>query len=422
MIIKIISLFLALAAVAVYIVPLRPPSWQRTTLGTKGAERFVALATMNNSPIVAWFDASSEGGVLVKRPESTSLSILNSLKLYLTKGVRNWVGENPDKTRFTGLFLSGAGTSDRAYLSYQEGNLGEEKLMLSSFDGTRWTKEVADDVSNGLKVGMYTSLSIIKPSTPIIFYHTEQGRKFGFALRTNNPSSPTKNQQPASNNWSRRTLETGTGLLTDTVSCGNSVFAAYRSRDTDDIHLGTLDYNNYNGYNDYKNYKWTSRALEASTSSGLAITAVTSSNGCLPYLSYFDDKTSNVIFLNTVSGEKAIVGRGYNSRISLAADKSGFLLLYPSQEGLTLARSTDGRKWTLEILDPDRRAGSYNSLKTSDRGDIYLAYIAQNQLKYEEYQVSALEDMKKAKTILALLLFTLSASLIFNLKFKIFNQ
>lgn len=371
---EIVSAAFFIASLVAFMYTVKQPEWTTEVMDSVHPERFVSVSAM---PSIVYFNEKERGGVLFFASPSEKWGVMNDINYYF-KG-RQWEGGSVDEGLYKGMFISStADDKGNIHVSYQDATLGDEKLMHAFYDGN-WTKEAVDDVNSGLNVGMYSSISILE-GKPVIFYHTEQGRKFGYAIKENG-------------SWSKKTLETGVGWLITTAACDGKVFAAYRGRDTQDIFLGTLE-----------NGVWSSRNMGVKTSSGLAI----AEKGCMPYIAYFDDSKSSVMFLDATEGKSYRIGSGRLSRVSLAADSGGFhAAYYFSETGLYYAFSKDGIEWNVTLLSPGERDGWYNSIAAGS-GNIYISSLNQTSLKYMEYNASASGTIKALLSAAAALLFAAS--------------
>ncbi len=486
-------IFFSLAIMTNFLFKVNEPSWQNATIDPDRARRFVTVLANNHTPAVLYFDEKNLGGVLYTRktiqdrfygssildrlaPTPSIKALLNDIYDYFT--ARQWSTQTIDTGEQMGLFLTGV-YDDRGILHavYQDGTLGKEVLYYAYFDGKKWSKkEIVDDATqNGINIGVFASISIINGS-PVIFYHTEQGQKFGYAIRIT-PATNSKSQtlnpkqiqnsndrnselfgyldfgnsdlfsisdlgfrisnltKPAfaqttgstavkSDNWERKTLETGVGWLTTTANCdgssdpgSNLVYVVYRSRDTQNIYLGKLEPTTHNSQP--TTYNWSSTPLSASASTGLAITTkftthnpqlTTTDSPCRPYISYFApvDNTGHgkISFYDSAAKKLSTIDDdGYLSRISLAGNKQGFHAVYNVEnKGLFYAQSTDGVSWKTQLMAPGKYTGSYNSLTVDDDGNIYIAYVDGTALKYMEYNVSSSNTVKNVKTGLSITL------------------
>ncbi len=358
------------ASLVVFMYPVKQPEWTTKVMDSEHPERFVDMA---EGPAIVYFNEKERGGVLFFA--SKSGDIVKDIDYYFNG--RKWAGGTVDSGLYKGMFISSASDEGMIHASYQDATPGNEKLMYAVYNGSGWKKEVVDDVSSGISVGMFSSISIAG-GKPVIFYHTEQGRKFGYAIKENG-------------SWNRKTLESGAGWSASTAVCDGKVFAAYRSRDEKDVFFGTLD---------TESGQWSSRNLGVTTQFGLDVAA----KGCKPYIAYFDNPTSDVKFIDVTEGRSYRIGSGKLSRISMAVDGSGFHVLYHVDgEGLYYAYSRDGKEWETTLISQGRRDGWFNSIAASN-GNIYIASLNKTALKYMEYNVSASGTVKALLNGAAILL------------------
>ncbi|MEM5773314.1 MAG: hypothetical protein QXL86_03805 [Candidatus Aenigmatarchaeota archaeon] len=345
---------------------MKEAEWKFWVLDTEHPQRFVSVvADSKGNPHIVYFDEKNRGGLRYFTSKSSGISLIDDI-IYYFKG-REWVQEVVDRRPNVGMFISMAiDSKDNLHVSYQDSTLGRERLLYAFFDGSWKIEEVDKAEESGINVGMYSSISLLEDK-PIIFYHTEQGRKFGYAIKTNL-------------GWEKKELERGVGWLTSSDSCNKKTFVAYRERDERGILFGIL-----------KDGKYESKRLGVNTSSGISLKTL----NCEAYIAYFDDSKSEVRFGKAEDFNPVKVGEGKLSRLSLATSSQGFHIVYHFYEkGLRYAFSKDGLNWGVKILDPGRRDGEYNSIAVDKKGNIHIAYLNETALKYAEFNVSSVEAVK----------------------------
>jgi len=402
----ILGLILISLSVALMLYPVKQLDWYHETLDSEHAERFVTVAVANRSPFVSWFDEKDRGGVLYSMAKSTGIPFLNDLKTYFSDSKMEWNQGNIDEALYAGMFVSSvAGKNGRIHVAYQDSSMGKERLVYALYDGKIWKKETVDDaITSGINVGAYASISLVN-NQPVIFYHTEQGQKFGYAKRVA-LGGPTSNE--VGPRWEKKTLETGKGWTITSDSCKGKTYVSYRGRGNQALYFGLLD-----------NLSWNERSLEASTSMWPALTTT---SDCHPLLGYFDPKTSKIVIKDIDGNRDYDVADGSFSTISLSGKGNTLNAVYHVEgKGLFVAKSPDqGKTWESKLLAPGKYAGRYNAIATDPSGNIYIAYIDGHELKYAQYNTSAMETVKKLKTTSALVLFLLGLILIIlNSKLKI---
>lgn len=394
-ILRIIAVLLVISAFWVYRYKAKPPVWKTTVLDTKHPMRFVDIALYEGEPLIVFFNEQEGGGVLYQKAKTNKLKFLGDLDYYRNNGQREWENGVVDEGPNVGMFIS-MDVGQKVNLAYQDGTLGKERLIYATLSGSGrtdspgvdvWQKETVDDAqSSGINVGMYASVAEVE-GKPVIFYHTEQGQKFNLAARTGGT-------------WEKKVIDKGVGWLTSNAVCNGKVYVGYRGRDNQEIYLGTLE-----------NDQWSSRQLEASTSGSLAVTT----QDCQPYLAYLDEKDSKIKFVDLVNNETFAVGDGKLSRLSLAAAKDGFHAAYYYSDiikwGLIYAFSRDGREWRTQEIASGNNEGWYNAISADDRGNVYVAYLNSNSLKFAEYNVSSVETIRVVKKITLGVLLTIGAIL-----------
>lgn len=359
-------------AMSLFFYPLKETEWKTETLDAENAKRFISVSIFDGNPVIKYADEKSLGGVIYVIQKSTKISLLDDFfgKSY-EKGY-------VDDAQYTGMFIS----SYKNHVAYQDSTMGREKLVYAYYQNGKWNREIVDDASNGLNTGVYSSITELY-GRPIIFYHTEQGKKFGYALRT-------------STGWEKKTLENGTGWLTSIGSCGSKIFAAYRARDTSDIFLGALE-----------DGKWISQKLGIYTSSGISLAI----RDCRPYIAYYD--AGKVMFLDVYENRTYQIGAGSYSTISLASNKDGFYVSYfYNENGLYYGHSADGREWETRQIIPGTMEGLYNSITVSEAGDVYIASENLNEAKFSEYNKSRYENSKSIITALSIIFFVVAVGLL----------
>lgn len=387
-----------------YVQPMNPAEWKYSVLDTVHPERFVAMdADKSGNPHIIYYN-ERDGGVLhmASKPSKYAaiLSIFgNSLASdidYYLNG-RNWVNETIDSGKHSGMFVSVVADPEGGiHAAYQDATFGSEKLMYAFYDGSNWKTEVVDDVSSGVNVGMYTSITYDSAKkSPVIFYHIEQGRKFAYAEKINR-------------SWKKTILETGRGWLTSTVSqqdsCENGLFTAYRGRDNQNIFMGKL-------MNSAGVELWSSQDIGRTTPSGISMAM----KNCKPYIAYFSETNGKVMLNNPETHSDYVIGDAKMSRISIDADDNGFYVLYNIYEkGLMYAHSPDGINWTQQFIDTGRRDGEYNAISVEENSNIYIVYLNSTALKYAEYNVSSAKSVKKVRTYFAAISFIIGILLSYN--------
>jgi hypothetical protein len=379
-VLKIFALILFILAISsIYLFfQVRGPEWKFWVLDTEHPKRFVSIvADSKGNPHIVYFDERSGGGLRYVTSKSSGVGLLDDINYYLNG--REWVSEVVDGRPKVGMFISMAKDSrDNLHVAYQDSTLGSERLLYAFFDGKWKIEEVDRAEESGINVGMYSSISVLDEK-PIIFYHTEQGRKFGYAIRTGE--------------WVKREVERGVGWLTSSDSCDSKAFVAYRQRDGKNILFGVWEDGNFR-----------SRDLNVTTSSGISLKAL----NCVPYIAYFDDSRSEVRFGKAEDFNPVKVGDGKLSRVSLAASPDGFHIVYHFYEkGLMYAFSKDGSNWEVKTLDSGRRDGEYNSIAVDERGNIHIAYLNETALKYAEFNVSSINAMKTMLSVITFIFLVL---------------
>lgn len=381
-----IFFFLSIFSIIFYL-RVKEPEWKFWILDTEHPQRFVTIvADSKGNPHIVYFDEKNRGGLRYFTSKSSGISLIDDINYYF-KG-REWVQEVVDDRPYVGMFISMAiDSKDNLHVSYQDSTFGREKLLYAFFDGKWKIEEVDRAEESGINVGMYSSISLLEDK-PIIFYHIEQGRKFGYAIKT-------------SEGWKRKELERGVGWLTSSDSCDGKTFVAYRKRDERGILFGVLEGESF-----------FSKELNVNTSSGISLKTL----NCIPYIAYFDDSKSEVRFGGAEDFKPVKVGEGKLSRVSLATSPEGFHIAYHFYEkGLRYAFSKDGLNWDVKILDPGRRDGEYNSIAVDKKSNIHIAYLNETALKYAEFNVSSV------KTVKSLALLASSLFLILGFVFSILS-
>lgn len=368
--------FLLLILGATFLVPVPQPRWEHDVVENGKAGRFVSLALGDGDPHIVFRDRK-DGGLRY----ATTVTDASLVDAILDRNVtRTWKVEIVDASPKSGLFPSVTMIGGTPHVSYQDGTLGQERLLHATPGNESWLLEQVDTrFDSGISTGMYASATSYH-GRPVIFYHVAQGRKLKIAEKQDDA-------------WSHRVLERGTGWLIDTASCGSKVSVGYRNRDNNTVRIGSYD------------GSWTSRMLEATTLSGIAVAL----QGCTPYLAYFDDTAQQILFGRAdTSYAPVTVGPAAHSRVSAATDSGFHLTYFYDERGLVYASSPDGQEWNRTFIDTNKNAGAYNDIAVHN-GNIHIAYTNETELAYATYRAA---PYRAVTTILFLARFLVGLGLV----------
>jgi hypothetical protein len=333
-------------------VEIEKPSWKTYTLEEEATSRFIDLAyDSENNPIIIYYAENAGGGVKAFYSE-------NTIKDYIFSD-REWKQENFSGNGPLGFFLSAdIDEKDVVHLSFMNYDIGNDILYYYNSSSR---KQVAVDsiTQSGIGAGMHSSIVFVKGEGPYIFYHVEQGRRFMLSKPGADPIL----------------LETGSGLNTDAAVIGNMIYVAHRGRDDMKLRLST--YNTETG-------DWETKIREE-TASTIAVSTFKER----PYAIFFNYLDKGIYF-SFFDDEPKKIANGHESRISTDANENAIYVSFNRQgEGLFLLNTTDASVFYEQIFISGRRAGVFNSLKVTQKGDLKVAYLEDEALKYLEYEVSS---------------------------------
>lgn len=333
-------LLVAIIFAGTFLIDSGEPEWQKEVLADDVSERFVALNAEDSLDV---FYLESRDGVV--KSKSISLTGLSSIFSW------GWKETTVDEGEGTGSFLSATNLNGETAIAYQDGNVGEASVHYAERVEGDWVVDTIDGIGiNGPNVGLYTSVTSINEN-PLVFYHAPRGERFMAA-------------EKVSGEWQRQELEVGTGWFTDSATCGEEAYAAFRDRGEESISIGTYDGG------------WSVEDTGVGTNTDVAI----ATDGCEPFIAYLDSETGKIA-VEGVGELEEFSSSGF-SRISLEIEDDYHLLYNVRQEGMFYVESDDGESWEKEQLSNSTEADSYSDLAIDSEGDVHIAYLDGSDLVY----------------------------------------
>lgn len=348
--------FLVFAGAMLYSVP--DTSWSQEKVIENVDKHFMNLEVAN-SKLNLVYRNSSDSGVMIKTKNAESGKI-DSLKNFL--GGSNWKEANLiDDSSGSGAYLSAAEINGELKIAYQDASIGNEKVILASKNATGWSKETVDNVNDGgVNVGMYTALTSYQ-GQPLVLYHS--------------PTQGLKAATKTGNSWSKQVIADNMGWFTDSVSCGEKAFTAYRGRNSDKLRISTFD------------GSWSTEKLNISLKSSISI----GQQNCRPHLLYLTD-SEQITYRSPTGKEQVLTGSDYSS-VSIDTSQRVQALYYNYGEGLFYAEKT-AEGWKKEKLANSSNTGQYNDLAVDEAGNTHVIFTQDSNIIHAEKNTGRVDNLR----------------------------
>jgi hypothetical protein len=355
----------------IYSIP--DPSWSQQTVAEDIDQRFFDLE-LAGSEVNIVYRNSSDSGVMLKSMNAES-TVLDSVKNRLTGS--SWKQSDViDDSSGSGSYLSAEEINGELAVAYQDASIGSERVVFA--EGENWSKQTVEDVEEGgVNVGMYTSLTSYR-SNPLILYH-----------------SPTQGLKSASgnDNWKKNSLNESMGWFTDTASCGEKAFAAYRGRESNELRVSTFE------------GSWITEKTNSSVKSSLSI----DQKNCQLHTAYLNEE--NEVIYRTPEGREEVLTRSDYSDISIDMSQGIRVSYYNYGEGMFYAEK-HGEDWEKTQLTNSSSMSRYNDLAVDEAGNIHLVFVRDSDLVHAEKNSGRIQNLNmvlhylriSAGAILALLI------------------
>lgn len=331
------------------------PEWKHQVVDNDTYGKFVEVETYGDTVGVA-YPKSIEGGVTLAE-KSYGVDVTD-----FSVPERSWSFETVDDRPETGMYPSMEHRSGTLYISYQDGDLGDESLHLATRGNGSWSVRELDNVSNGgVSVGMYTSLSFID-GEPVVFYHSpSQGLKLA----------------DGTSNWETRRLDEAGGWFTDTARCNGEVLAAYRAREDETLRLGSFD-----------GESWSSENTSRSFKSDLGF----DTSNCDRHFVFLNSQTEAVTYEGPNSSHE--FGEEFFSRMSIDAAEDVHVVYHDEGTGAVYS-SNKADEWNNRVLRESDSAGRYNDLVVDEEGNVHVAYTDGDAVRYSVYNSGTVEELER---------------------------
>lgn len=328
---------------ASFLVNVPDAEWNTQVIAEDTYGKFVSIDSFENQVGVAYVDSIDSGLNFLEYDYSSSpLDLLKSQD-------GKWMEQKIDDRRGRGMYPSLRWNKESPSIAYQDGRLGQEKLYFAERKEGKWHTEEVDNVSNGgVSVGMYNSLAILEK--PVVFYHS--------------PSQGLKKAE-RKNNWTTERLEPDMGWFTSSSECEEKILAAYSGRTSDSLMIGE--------YPD-----WSSENTSITVRSDISM----DTKNCKPHLTYLEDKSSNITYMNPRGGKK-VLDNGFFSRMSIEVEEDIHIIYH--KEGTGLKYFKKDVEWSNKTIAEGPDLGRYNDIEVDSNGNIHLAYLNETTLHHAIY-------------------------------------
>ncbi|WP_414836483.1 hypothetical protein [Candidatus Nanohalococcus occultus] len=332
------------------------PGWDEQMIANNTYGKFVEIDSYSDSVGIAYIQSKDTGLVFEERSFSTQLPFVG--------GDADWRRQVIDNRSEVGMYLSVESDDGRPFVAYQDGDLGDEKLLFAQRQGGQWSSTEVDSVgTGGVSVGMYNSLSFLE-GRPVILYHS--------------PSQGLKLAERTGGQWDRQSLKEGEGWFTETDTCGGNLLAAYRSRDTEDLRFGQYD------------GEWNSENTSFRTRSDLDLET---GEDCGRHLLYLNASSDTVVYKSP--DENKEFANAFFTRMSLEVDEQPHILYHDSGTGIVYSTRTDNR-WQNKTLREGEDIGRYNDIEVDPSGNIHTVYTDGSKVFYSVYNVGTVSQKRSA--------------------------
>lgn len=357
---------LIFAGFMLYTVP--EPTWSQTEVVEDIDQRFMDLK-LADSKLNLVYRNSIDRGVMLKTLNAES-GIFDSLRNYVK--TETWsTQEVIDRSMGSGSYLSAAEVGGELMVAYQDASIGDERVILASKEVSNWSKQVVDDVNNGgVNVGMYTSLTSYRDN-PLVLYHS--------------PTQGLKSANREDGQWDTEVITEDMGWFTDSTSCDQEAFAAYRGRDSNQLKISSFD------------GSWSTESTNSSVKSALSIGEV----GCGSHLIYLSEG-EQIVYRNP-SGQEKIINDSDYSDVSIDTSQGIRASYYNYGEGIVyLEKNEDG--WDRTRLTNSSNTGKYNELAVDDEGNIHLIFTQDSDLIHAEKNLGQVQNLIEIKNYVEVIL------------------
>lgn len=350
----------------VYEVP--DASWKQEKVVEDVDNRFIDLELTGSQLNLVYRD-STDSGVMLKTMKAES-GLIDSLRNFVEKDA--WSREQViDQSSGSGSYLSAANVDGKLMVAYQDASVGSERVILASKTGSNWSRQTVDDVTNGgVNVGMYTSLTSYQENPMVLYHSPTQGLKA--ATRENGE-------------WAKQVIAEDMGWFTDSTSCGEKVFAAYRGRNSQDLKLSAYD------------GTWSTEDLNSTVKSSLSITQ----QNCQPHILHLK-QSEQIVYIDQDKEEEVITDSAYSS-VSIQAKNGIHTSYYNYGEGMFYAHR-EGENRDKKKLTNSSNTGKYNDLAIDQNGNIHVVFTQNSDIVHAEKNAGRIENLNRAVRYLRIFL------------------
>lgn len=356
-----ITILSAIILTGTFIYEAPEPGWEDQIIDNNTYGKFVELDTHGPKVGIAYVESLDSG--LTYQETDYSFSPVN----LITKNPETtWRKQKIDNSSETGMYPSLDLGQESPRVSYQAGELGNEKLYYAERTGDEWMRQEADNVANGgVSVGMYSSLSSLNEE-PVILYHS--------------PSQGLKLAERIEDGWETQRLEDGQGWFTGSSSCGNTIKAAYIGRDSNDLRIGEY------------NKEWNSENTSVQARSDLDL----DTSDCEPHLIYLDDSTDTITY-QSPEGETREFTEAFFSRMEIEVEDKVHVIYHEPGTGLVYQRKQDGG-WINQTVGEGADTGRYNDIAVDQQGNVHIAYIKAEEIHHSVYNAGKVQKLEKTRS------------------------
>jgi|GEM_PF-1779757 hypothetical protein len=361
----------------IYTVP--EPSWSQSEIAKNVDQRFMDLE-MAGPEINLIYRNSTNSGVILRTMDGES-SIFDSLKNFLQR--KKWKSPQIiDETPGSGSYLSATEINGELMVAYQDASIGQESVVLASKDKSNWSKQIIDDVNDGgVNVGMYTSLTSYQ-GKPVTIYHS--------------PTQGLKSAMKLDGQWDREVVAEKMGWFTDSASCGQKVFAAYRGRNSNQLRISTFD------------GSWSTELINTSVKSSLNI----DQKDCRLHLLYLTEEDE--IVYRSPEGDENILADSAYSRVSIDTSQGIRTSYYDYGEGMFYAEK-NGEGWERKQLTNSSNTAQYNDIAVDGVGNVHVIFAQDSDIIHAENNLGRISNIEKflnyTRIFLVIVLLVLVANL-----------
>jgi len=332
------------------------PEWKNEIIANDTYGKFVEIDSYGENIGIVYLDSIDSGIRLMEK------SYPDSVQELLLKTEQSWDKQVIDDDAEAGMYPSLESNNEELFISYQNGNLGDERLYFASRSNGDWSREEVDNVADGgVSVGMYSSFTF-QNGEPVIFYHS--------------PSQGLKVAEKQGKEWQKQQLEEDQGWYTETAKCNEKIIAAYRGRDSSKLKTGELG------------QQWSSEDTGIEMKSDLDI----DTRNCEEHLIYLDEETEQITYRGPE--QKREFGANFFARVSIVAGESIHLAYYDEGSGTVYAEKKQ-EEWNRTLVRESPEAGKYNDLTVRENGDIHLVYTDNKAVYHSFYNRGTAEKLKE---------------------------